>query len=417
MKKLIVLMLLGCISSGSAQATEPLGADLQGLLSYARDHNPELAAMRHEADAAAQRIQPAGALPDPVLRTELMDFTNRGSNRAASLLPNQVGATRYLIMQSIPWYGRRDLQREAAEAQVAQANGQVASTWTELSYRIKSVYAQYYYFAGSEKLMQESLDLMTSLEQIAQTRYANGLGVQQDVIRAQVEQTDLRTELLKLENMQHHMHGRLNTLLSRPTMAALAQPAHLRPMPSESQLGEGVLDEKLLTRNPQLQVADASLNEAEKQRDLAYSNRYPGFTLGLAPTQSGSTLKSWDLMIEFNIPLQQESRRSREQEAEAKVAASDSRKEALLNQMRMALSESVSGLDTARRTETLLATRLLPQAELTYQSALAGYETGKVDFATLLDAQRQILKAKQQQLESQRDAQLRLAEIEQLLGE
>ena len=98
------------------------------------------------------------------------------------------------------------------------------------------------------------------------------------------------------------------------------------------------------------------------------------------------------------------------------LAASGARKEALLNQMLADLSESVSSLETARRTESLTATRLLPQAELTYRSALAGYETGPVDFATLLDAQRQILKARQQQLKAQLQAQSSLAEIERLLG-
>jgi outer membrane protein TolC len=115
--------------------------------------------------------------------------------------------------------------------------------------------------------------------------------------------------------------------------------------------------------------------------------------------------------------LQQSSRRSQEREAEAMLAASGARKEALLNQILSDLSEGVAGIDTARRTESLLATRLLPQAELTYQSALAGYETGKVDFATLLYARRQILKAGQQRLKAQFEAQVRLAEIERLLGE
>ena len=128
-------------------------------------------------------------------------------------------------------------------------------------------------------------------------------------------------------------------------------------------------------------------------------------------------MRSWDLMVEFNIPLQQESRRSQEREAEARLSASAARKEALLNQMLADLSENLSGMETARRTEALIATRLLPQVELTYQSALAGYETGKVDFTTLLDAQRQILKARQQQLKAQFEAQVRLAEIERLLGD
>src|SRR5262245_12259669 len=38
-----------------------LGADLEGLLAYARAQSPELAAMRHEAEAAVQRVKPAGA--------------------------------------------------------------------------------------------------------------------------------------------------------------------------------------------------------------------------------------------------------------------------------------------------------------------------------------------------------------------
>ena len=60
---------------------------------------------------------------------------------------------------------------------------------------------------------------------------------------------------------------------------------------------------------------------------------------------------------------------------------------------------------------------LLPQAELTFRSALAAYENGKVDFATLLEAQQQIRKARQNQIKAQAEAQIRLAEIEKLLGE
>ncbi len=393
----------------------PLGSDVAGLLDYAREHNPELAATRHEADAAVLRVQAAGSLPDPVLRTELMDVTNQGTNKPASLLPSGVGATRYLLMQSVPWLGRRDLQRELAEAKVTQANGLTSATLAELSGKIKSAYARYFYLSGSENLSRDAFNLVTMLGQIAQTRYANGLGTQQDAIRAQVEQTDLRSELLKLENEKHHLAGRLNVLLSRPAMAPLAPPSQLRHLPE--QLDYALLEEKLRASNPQLQIADARINEADKSRDLAYNNRFPGFTLGIAPTQSGSLVKSWDVMVEFNIPLQQETRRAQEREAESMLAAFGARREASLNQMLADLSESVSGLDTARRTDSLVATRLLPQAELSYQSALAGYETGKVDFATLLDAQRQILKARQQQLESQLEAQLRLAEIEQLLGE
>jgi outer membrane protein TolC len=418
MKTFFFTMLCALWIAQASAADEPLlGKNLAGLLDYARVHNPEFAAAHYDADAAQQRVQSASALPDPVLRTELMDITNQGTNKGTSLLPSQVGSTRYTLLQSFPWFGKRDLQREVAEAQVAQTDGQVTATWADLSSSIKSVYAQYYYWSGSERLARETLDLLNSLEQVAQTRYANGLGAQQEVIRAQVEQTGLRGELIDLDNESHNIQARLNTLLSRPAMTALAEPASLRPLPAPAQLDYTALEKKLLARNPQLLIADARIKAAEKSRDLAYNNRFPGFTLGVAPTQSGGAIKTWDLMVELNIPLQQGSRRSQEYEAESMLEASGARKKALLNRMLSDLSESISSLETARRTESLTATQLLPQAELNYQSALAGYETGKVDFAILLDAQRQILKARQQQLKAQLEEQLRLAEIERLLGE
>ena len=74
-------------------------------------------------------------------------------------------------------------------------------------------------------------------------------------------------------------------------------------------------------------------------------------------------------------------------------------------------------IEAARRTENLATGSLLPQAELTFNAALAGYENAKVDFATLLDAQRQIRMARQNQIKAQFEGQVRLAEIEKLLGE
>ena len=81
------------------------------------------------------------------------------------------------------------------------------------------------------------------------------------------------------------------------------------------------------------------------------------------------------------------------------------------------MAENLSALDAARRTEEVIANSLLPQAELTYRSALASYENGKVDFATLLDAQRQIRLARQNRIKAQAEAQARLADIERIAGE
>ncbi|HUW50603.1 MAG TPA: TolC family protein [Sulfuricella sp.] len=401
-----------------AEPITPLpGANLESLLELARKQNPELAARRHEEDAASERVYPAGALPDPTLRTELQDITNQGIDASPNVLPGRIGNTKYTLIQPIPFWGKRDLKREVAEAEANQAKGRAAETWSELSTRVKTVYAQYYLIAHTELLTREILDLVENLEKISRSRYANGLVPQQDVIRAQVEQTGIRSDLVAIETEHHHAHVRLNLLLNRPAAAPLAEPDRLRPMPKPARLDYASLEKRLRAGNPQLFTDEAGVAAAEKNRELVYKNRYPDFNLGLAPTQVGDKVNTWGLMIELNIPLQQESRRSKEREAQAMLAAAESRRESTQNRLLAGLAEILSSLDAARRVESLTQTSLLPQAELTFKAALAGYETGKVDFATLLDAQRQIRKARLDILKAQTDEQVSLAEIERLMGE
>ncbi len=415
-KKLLFVVIAGAWCFAALAQTALPGADVEGLLLIARDGNPEYAGMRLEAEAAVQRIEPAGALPDPKLRTELMDIT-RGGQQNASLFPNRVGSTRYTLMQDIPWFGKRDLKREIAELGAESARGLALGTWADVSTKIKTTYAQQYYLSRNERLTREILDLMSRLEKVAHARYAGGLAAQQDVIRAQVEQTSMRNELIALETERHHMHTRMNALLARPANAPLSEPEKLRPIPAPEKLDYATLEDRAWSGNPLLSAEESRLRSAEKNRELTYKNRYPDFTFGIAPNQMQNSISQWDLMFEMNIPLQQGTRRAQERESESMLAAARSRREATANQVQADLSENLAALDAARKTETLVTGSLLPQAELTFKSALAGYENGKVDFATLLDAQRQIRLAKQNLIRAQAESQVRLAEIERILGE
>jgi outer membrane protein TolC len=415
--RLAVALLCAGLAGPVLAQENALGANVQSLLEYARAQSPELAAMRQEADAAAQRLEPAGALPDPVLRVELMNINNYGNDTPASALPWKVGETQYRLMQTLPAWGKRGLRRDVAAADSEQASARTAATWAELAARIKTAYAEYYRAFGNERLTREVLDLMSRLEKIAQARYAGGLVAQQDAIRAQLEQTAMRSELIALENEKRQLRARLNGLLARSVAAPLVEPQALRPLPILAVADAATLAERARARNPQLLSEQARLISAQKSRDLTWTNRYPDWQLGLQSTQVGSRLTSYGLMVELNLPLQQASRRAQESEAEAMVGAARSRTEALTNQLLGELAGNLAAFDGARRTETLVRTELLPQSGMTLQSALAAYENGKVDFATLLDAQRQIRKAQQDLLKAQVEAQMRLAEIERIVGE
>lgn len=413
MKRPLLLALL--LTALAAHGAEPLpGASVESLLAAAREHSPDVRMVRLEAEAARERIQPAGALPDPVLRIELENITRNGSQNA-TLDPTRTGDTKYTLMQPLPFWGKRDLKRDVASAEARQADGRASDTWAEVASRIKTLYAQYWLTGQSLQLTRENIELTRRLEQIAQARYAGGLAAQQDAIRAQLERSAMDAELVGMESELHHQMVFINAMLARPSGAALAEPAALRTIPAR--LDGAVLNDRLLAANPQLAIEAARVGGAEKSRELAYRNRYPDLTLGVAPMQVGNRVDAWSLMLEMNLPLQQGTRRSQERESERMLEAAAARKEALGHRLQGDLNAALSNLEGARTTEQITRTRLLPQAELTFKSALAGYENGKVDFATLLDAQRQIRNARLALLRAQASQQIRLAEIERLLGE
>src|SRR6185369_1314441 len=401
---LMALMSLVALAASGARSAE-LGENVQSLLEHARAQSPELAVMRAEAEAAAQRVQPAGALPDPVLRVEMMNINNYGSDAGFNLLPSKVGETKYTLMQVLPAWGKRDLRRDVASAEVQQATARTSAAWTELAMKIKTGYARYFLAAGNERLTREILDLMARVEQIAQARYAGGLAAQQDAIRAQIEQTTMRSELIMLESEKRQVRARLTA------------PLALRPLPAAGALEPAALAQRARLNNPQLLAEEARLRGAEKNRELMHRHRYPDFNVGVFPSQVGSRITTWGVMVEVSIPLQQDTHRSLEAESHAMVDAARSRSQALANQLVGDLGENLAALDAARASEALVTNQSLPQSELSLRSAIAAYENGKLDFTALLEAQRQIRKTRLDRLKAQVEAQMRLAEIERIVGE
>jgi outer membrane protein TolC len=395
-------------------AAQPLGATVDSLLAHARRSNPEFALMQREADAAGARIEPAGNLPDPSFSIELRDITRDGEI-SPTLSPSRVGSTKYTVRQMLPWPGKRDLARSAAEASAEQSNQAVRATWNELAMRIKVAHARRWELAQRRAIVGEIDALLDQLESITRTRYAGGLAAQADAVRALSERTMLRGELISLAAQARTIDAQVNALLARPPDAPLAAPANLRAPAEELQFSR--LADRLRDRNPDLAADRARIDSAERTRELAYRNRYPDFALAVSPIQRDGRLADWDLMFEVTIPLQQGTRRAQEREAQAMLDAATARREATLQRSLGDLGTSLAQLSGAREMAQLVETSLLPQARVNLEAALAAYESGKVDFASLLEAERQVRQARLQLLQARVEAQMRLAEIERLIGE
>lgn len=400
----------------AATAVADPGRSVDELLDLARAGNPTLRAAQREAEAARERIQSAGALPDPMLKIELMDLTNMGET-SPRFSPSQVGSTQYTLSQQLPLWGKRELRRGQAEA-LARVAGHGAEDMTlELLTLVKRGYAQYWQVVRTQALNREIAELDTRLEKVARARYAAGLGVQQDVIRAQLELSMVKQEQIQLDAERRSLQAMLNGLLARRADAPLADPEALRPLPPAAALTLEALIARLKARNPQIAAEAEKIIGAERERELVYRNRLPDLNLGITPVQKGSGLREWQLMFEVNLPLQFETRRSQERESARMLEAAQARAESLENRLIAELSGAAQALESSRQIEAQTETTLLPLTEASLAAALVGYENGRVDFATLLEAQRAIRKVKQDLIRVRADQQARLADLERLTGD
>lgn len=358
------------------------GADLDSVRAWLVERNPELRALQAEAEAAQARVLPAGALPDPMAEVELMGI----DPDRPSLLPGNVDATTWRLRQSFPMWGKRGLAREVARREASAADLDREAVALELLARAEEAYVRFWHARETVAVLDRQIELLGQLEEVARTRYALGIAAQQDSIRAQVARTGLQRERIARLAARGEAAAMLNAVLARPTDAPLAEPASEPELPFPAERLDQAL--ALLTNagHPALQASAARAEAAEVALQLQRRARYPDLSLGLGVTQRGDRVEGYEVMLAVEIPLQQSARREREREARLMGDAARARSDALAAGLAGQLGQAWSQARGARDQRSLIEQTLMPQAQANFESALASYRVGEVDFGTLLEA-------------------------------
>lgn len=393
------------------------GSSVDELLAIARAMNPALAAAALDAQAAQVRIGATGRYPDPIFRTEFEDITGKGTSYA----PDTLGRVKYTIEQTVPLWGKLDLQRKVAVAEAGEAAEQRRVVENELAGRIKIVFANAYATLEAIRINEELLGTVAAIAQVAQSRYAQGQGAQQDAVTAEVERGRLQADLARLDGERQNWTAQMNALLNRPVTAALAPPQALRPVPSPESIALDQLIERTQRANPQLGMAATRIIADQRSAELVRRNWYPDLTLGVSVFDADSgndrDFGGYEAMVSFAIPLQWGLRRAQEGEAQTRLAASRARHDATTLDLQSQIEAGYWALVSAQRGERILRDANIPQTKVVLQSALAGYQLGRVDLPTVLLAEQAVLRVALDRVNLLIEQQVRLAEIERAVGE
>ncbi|MFZ5835767.1 MAG: TolC family protein [Pseudomonadota bacterium] len=402
----LTTVFLAGLTASAGDATP--GATVDELLVMARQLNPELAARALESEAALAVASAADALDDPMFRITSDEVDRTGGNRINKMI--------YSVEQEFPLWGKRQLRREIAQAEAAGVRSQQQLAAIELDARIKTVFAQYWRATREVEVTHDVHALLHSVAQSAQSRYAQGIGLQSDAIRSALERSRLDLALAAIERDKRIAHGQLNALLARPPGAPLAEPVALSPLPSASVLSIDSLLDRARQNNPMLASAAYEITAAEASRRLVEKNRYPDISLGVGAIDREDGPAGVMASAGIRVPLQWGLRKAQISEATKLAGAAQSRRDAALLQLQGGLEEALAGLQAARQTETLLTTSLQPQAQAAYRSALSGYQVARSDLTAVLEAAHRTQEIRLELLKAQAEQQALLADIELIIG-
>jgi len=383
-----------------------LGATVEGLLAAGRRLSPGLRAAALDTEAAAAKASSVARLDDPTITDSYTYYKD----------PNVFSAHTVMLTQAFPLWGKRDLRRQAALADVDASRGRERAAQDDLDERIKVAYAQYFLLTRSSAVNREITELARRMKAAASARYGQGGGDQVAVIQAFSEETAAKAEAIRLAGARSAAQARLNALVGRPAGAPFAEPMRPRPIPlAEPALA--VLIERARVGNSTLSASTAAIAGARTRSTLADKAWYPDVTVGAGPlVQTNNRPVGFAATVGLNIPLPWGREASGQRDAAAQLGATQQRYEAARLEIEGAFGEAVARLRAARATEALLRREAIPQARAAFRAVLAGYSQGRGELTAAVTAEHQIHDVELRLLQVQLDAQVEVAAIERLTG-
>lgn len=203
------------LSAPPEEMVNPVVSHLAGphpveeYLQVAIAQNPEIQAARKRLESAAYQVPVAASLDDPML------------NFSAQPAPVQTAAgeqrTTLAANQKFPWFGKLDRRGSQAEAQTDVFRAELAATELAVLEQVQRAYYELYFIQQAIAVTEEEQKLLTEIRDVANARYKANKTSQQDVLRAELEISNVENDLIRLNQ-------RLES-----SQAALARLLHIAP--------------------------------------------------------------------------------------------------------------------------------------------------------------------------------------------
>ena len=388
---------------------------LRELVHEADQNNPQIQAARQGWQAAKQVPSQVSTLPDPQFNLQQV---NVGSPRPFAGYTNSDFAYIGLgVSQDFPYPDKLRLKGEIAKRDADVSQQQYESVRRSILAQVKEAYFHLAYLSKTLGIIESDGQLLQQLEQAADARYRSGMGNQQDLLRAQLEQTKVLREIT-----MHHLEvaksqAQLKQLLNHSQVSPDIEPTELSTTPLPYSYEE--LWAATKGQNPQIAGAEKMVERQKLQVDSAHKDFYPDFNLQYMWQRTDPTQFRAYYMLSFGVrvPIYR-SRKQRPELAQAEAELSRSRSEVEVQSQEVA-SQLRNAYDTAQKTADLLKIYqegLIPQSRAGFQAGMAAYQNNRQDFQSALSSVLDVLHFDEEYWQGLAEREAALARLEELTG-
>ena len=416
----LILSVVSLLPSGRAagQAPQPQAASstspasLETLVRETLERNPEIQAARRAVEAKRARIPQARAWPDPMLSVSY------GGNMLPpfTLMRSDPSSQRAIMaQQEIPFPGKTRLRGEIATREADAETLAYEAVWRRVAAELKQAYFDLYFTDQSLASLRKDRQVLEKFEKIAEIRYSVGKSAQQDVLKAQLELSRLLERETILNEQRHTLVAQLNSLRNQPLDSPLDAPGEIKPSLFSYSLEE--LETAAQASFPVLKRQQTMVDAGRLGVRLAEKEVRPNFTVGYTYMQRDGQMDMYGITLSTTLPI---FRRKKQDmaiaEAAANLEAAQKMADNEQNLLRYRVKQEYLQVETAQRLMQLYTQGIVPQSTLTLESSLTGYESGTLDFLTVISNFTTVLDSELKYHEQLADYEKALARLEELTG-
>lgn len=390
----------------------------EALVQKVIENNPQLQKLRMESQAAWQRVPQVGALPDPVI----------GSNIFITPIETAAGSYRanLTVGQRFPWLKRLTALEQQAVLSATALDLITKAETLKVAADTKSGFYQLYLLGQKIRINKTNIQLLQSLSQVAAARIRAGKGSQGDVLRSTLELSRIKTELMDLEKAVVATRAKLNALLNRSPETEIFIPETLSTVEVSSWHLQKLQDQSAQFQ-PEIIAAGVRQEAAGLGIRIAQLQRVPDLTVNfnwIAIEDNRPFTRIVDvgqdaisLGAAVNIPLWHAKYRAMRREAEFQWEAAAAQRIQLMRKYQAAIAEALAEAKTAEEIEKAYRNEILPQAKETLQIDSQSYQQGTVEFDRVITDFRNLVTLETGLHTAIARRAIAIARLEQLVGQ